>query len=251
MRVQPKCTRRLGAVATSPTMAKCSRRPPLLASLVASQVGALLWQGGATLGERANSLKNTPASQAQRVVQDRWTEPSLGRRTRDIAQSCLHKTPFACHAQTIMEISHAILLTNAAVSFYNLGTIWFAQVVVYPLFHQVGEGEYIDYHRDYARRIPLPVILPGALSFTLPVVLAFFRPESVPTWIVIANALCAGVSLFVTVLLAIPRHSLLESAGKQPQVIQDLIACNWPRTAAILVSAGLTLIMVLLAFKPV
>ena len=150
-----------------------------------------------------------------------------------------------------MDISHAFLLINAVVILYNLGTIWFAQIVVYPLFHQVGEGEYTAYHRDYARRIPLPVILPGVLSFTLPLVLVFLRPDSVPTWIVVANAVCAGVSLFVTVALAIPRHSLLENGGKQPHVIRELVAFNWPRTAAISISAGLTVAMLLLAFKPI
>ena len=49
--------------------------------------------------------------------------------------------------------------------FYVLGGIWFAQIVVYPLFGKVGEDEYVAYHRFYSSRIPLPVILPGFASF--------------------------------------------------------------------------------------
>ena len=65
-------------------------------------------------------------------------------------------------------------------SFYVLSGIWFAQIVVYPLFGKVGRDEYVTYHRFYSSRIPLPVILPGFASFLLPLVLVFIRPESVP-----------------------------------------------------------------------
>ncbi|HSX94663.1 MAG TPA: hypothetical protein VLG41_17180, partial [Hydrogenophaga sp.] len=67
--------------------------------------------------------------------------------------------------------------------FYSLGTIWFAQLVIYPLFAKVGSAEYIGYHGFYARRIPAPVIVPGFLSFILPVVVLFFRPDPVPAWL--------------------------------------------------------------------
>lgn len=150
-----------------------------------------------------------------------------------------------------MDFSHAFLLIHAVVMLYNLGTIWFAQIVVYPLFHQVGVEEYVAYHREYARRIPLPVILPGFSSFLLPVVLVFFRPDPVPPWMVFANVVCAGVGFLVSVALAIPRHNRLERAGKQPQVIRELVAFNWPRTASISVSAGLSVAMLLEAFRPI
>ena len=45
----------------------------------------------------------------------------------------------------------SMVLTNA------VGQIWFAQVVVYPLFTKVGEAEYVAYHKFYSSRIPLPV----------------------------------------------------------------------------------------------
>jgi hypothetical protein len=150
-----------------------------------------------------------------------------------------------------MDISHAFLLINSVVILYNLGTIWFAQIVVYPLFHQVGVDDYVAYHREYSRRIPLPVVLPGFSSFLLPVVLVFLRPDSVPHWMVVANVVCGGVGFFVTVALAIPRHIRLEKGGKQPQVIRELVACNWPRTVSISVSAGLSVAMLLKAFTPI
>jgi hypothetical protein len=126
----------------------------------------------------------------------------------------------------MMYFAHLFLLFWTVVIFYVLGVIWFAQIVVYPLFGKVGPDEYIAYHRFYSSRIPLPVVIPGFASFLLPIVLVFFRPDSVSLWIALANAACGLVGLFVTVALEIPRHARLEKGGKQEAVIRELIRYN-------------------------
>lgn len=151
----------------------------------------------------------------------------------------------------MMNFSHGFLLLCAVLACYNLGTIWFVQLVVYPLFAKVGAEEYMVYHRSYSSWIPLPVILPGFASFLLPIVLIFSRPDSIPLWLTLTNAACGLLSLYVTVALEIPRHSCLENGGKQASVIQELIFYNWPRTLGITGSACLTLAMLTLAFAPV
>jgi hypothetical protein len=150
-----------------------------------------------------------------------------------------------------MNFSHWFLLLYAVLIFYNLGVIWFVQIVVYPLFAQVGLKEYVTYHRFYASQIPLPVIVPGFASFLWPLALIFLRPVSIPLWLALANAACGLLSLYVTVALEIPRHHQLENGGKQMVVIQELIRYNWPRTFGIVGSACLTLAMLTLAFAPV
>lgn len=150
-----------------------------------------------------------------------------------------------------MDFAHWLLLVWTVVIFYVTGGIWFAQIVVYPLFAKVGRVEYVAYHRFYSSRIPLPVILPGFASFLLPVALVFLRPDSVPLSLALANAGCGLVGLFVTVALEIPRHARLEKWGKQEAVIRELILYNWPRTLAISGSALLTLWMLTAAFSPV
>ncbi len=150
-----------------------------------------------------------------------------------------------------MDFAHWFLLFWTVVIFYVTGGIWFAQIVVYPLFGKVGEKEYVAYHKFYSSRIPLPVIVPGFASFLLPIALVFLRPESVPLSLALANVACALVGLFVTVALEIPRHARLEKGGKQEVVIRELILYNWPRTLAITVSALLTLLMLTTAFSPV
>jgi hypothetical protein len=150
-----------------------------------------------------------------------------------------------------MDFPHGFLLFCTLLGFYILGVTWFAQLVVYPLFAKVGADDYVTYHTCYSRQIPLPVILPGFASFILPVVLIFFRPESVPVGIAVANAACGLVALVVTVALEIPRHNRLEKGGKQEMVIQELIRYNWPRTFGITGFALLTLMMLMWAFSPI
>jgi hypothetical protein len=150
-----------------------------------------------------------------------------------------------------MDFAHWLLLGWTVLILYVFGEIWFVQIVVYPLFGKVGENEYVAYHRFYSSRIPLPVIVPGFVSFLLPIALVFLGPGSVPTWIYLANVVCGLVGLLVTVALEIPRHARLEKDGKQEVMIRELILFNWPRTLSITGSAFLTVLMILSAFSPV
>jgi hypothetical protein len=149
-----------------------------------------------------------------------------------------------------MDFGHSVLLFALVVQIYNLGTIWFAQCVVYPLFGQVGAQDYIAYHRFYASHILFVIVIPGFLSFILPLVVFVFLPQSVSALMALANVVMGFIGLAVTVGLEIPRHNKLERTGKNGALIAELIAYNWPRTASITVSAGLTLAMAAQAFVP-
>jgi hypothetical protein len=151
----------------------------------------------------------------------------------------------------MMDFSHWFLVLCALVVFYNLGVAWFAQVVIYPLFGQVGPAEYRAYHLFYSSRIWLPVIVPGFACFLLPVALIFLRPDTVAQGLALANAACGILALIVSVSLEIPRHARLEKGGKQGAVIRELILYNWTRTLVITGSALLTLLMLTAPFTPV
>lgn len=141
-----------------------------------------------------------------------------------------------------MKTSDLLLLLWSALSFWELGQIWFAQIVIYPLFARVGESEYVAYHRFYSRHIPLPVILPGFATFLLPIPLALYGP-AVPGWMSTANIVAGIVGLLVTVLLEIPRHNRLERSGKNDTTIAELIRFNWPRTLSITAQSITTFLM--------
>jgi hypothetical protein len=150
-----------------------------------------------------------------------------------------------------MDFGHSVLLFALFIQVYNLATIWFVQIVVYPLFGKVGPSEYIPYHRFYTSHILLVVIIPGFLSFLLPIAVFACLPDGVPALLAIANIAMGLVGLAVTVGLEIPRHGRLERGGKNDKLIAELIRYNWPRTASITVSAALTIAMAAKAFTPV
>jgi hypothetical protein len=147
-----------------------------------------------------------------------------------------------------MTVSHSLLLFALCLQFYNAGTIWFCQRMAYPLFGKVGEADYVAFHKFYLSRIPLPVIIPGFLSFLTPVAVLIWLPGTVSVWMGWVNVVCGAVGLYVTVVLEIPRHGRLENGGKNERIIAELTSYNWPRTLSITVSAGLTLWMVIQAF---
>lgn len=149
-----------------------------------------------------------------------------------------------------MDIGHGLLLAAFCVQLYDLGTIWIVQQVVYPVFGQVGEADYVTYHRFYVRRIPLPIIVPGFASFLLPVAVWATLPPTVPQALAALNVAMGVTGVLVTVAPEIPRHRRLERA-RDPRVIEELIRHNRPRTLSISASAALTLAMVLQAFAPV
>lgn len=141
-----------------------------------------------------------------------------------------------------MQSEQLALLFWAVLAFWVLGQIWFCQIVIYPLFARAGADNYIDYHRFYTSRIPLVVIIPGFLSFLVPIPLALFGP-AVPAWMSVANIVTGICGLLVTVFLAIPRHGRLERGGKNDQTIAELVRYNWPRTASITAQSAVTVMM--------
>lgn len=149
-----------------------------------------------------------------------------------------------------MDLAHWLLVFCTGVVFYVTGGIWFAQVVVYPLFGKVGEGEYVAYHKFYSSRIPRPVIFPGFALMISTLALPFLAPDSVPAWMPLAILACAVVAMYVIVAFEIPRHARLEKGGKQEAVIRELVLYNWPRTLSITGSAILTLMMLAATFQP-
>jgi hypothetical protein len=120
--------------------------------------------------------------------------------------------------------------------------MWYAQLVIYPMFAKVGPDEAREYHRFYARRIPLPVILPGFASFFTPIAVALYGPV-LPAWQNVANMVGGMFSFVMTVAFLIPRHSWFERHGKNPQIVAELVRYNWVRTAAMTVQAGVTICM--------
>lgn len=147
-----------------------------------------------------------------------------------------------------MTVPQGLAIAASVVTTWSMAQLWFAQIVVYPLFANVGADDYRAYHQSYGRRIPLPVILPGFASFLMPPVLAWLGPPA-PYWLTAVHIACGLVGLVVTVALEIPRHARLEKHGRDDILIAELVRFNWPRTLAMTGATGCCLVIFIEAWR--
>ena len=124
-----------------------------------------------------------------------------------------------------------LLLVHAAATLFMTGVIWFVQLVHYPLFAAVGEGEAAAYHRAHGRRTSWVVGPPMLVELATALALAWMPPAGLGrAWAWSALALL-GVVWLSTAVLQVPAHQRLD-AGRDPVTERRLVAGNWIRTVA-------------------
>ena len=128
-------------------------------------------------------------------------------------------------------VTKCTLLIQVASTLSMVGLIWFVQVVHYPLFARVGHVEFPAYEADH-QRLTTYVVAPLMLAELATAVLLFWwRPPGVPTWL-IAVALATLLSIWVsTYLVQVPQHRAL-SESFDASVQARLVSGNWFRTIA-------------------
>jgi|SRR5829696_7290696 hypothetical protein len=127
---------------------------------------------------------------------------------------------------------------NLALAAYMTGVIWVVQLVLYPSFAEVGEGEWSAYHAAHSRRIT-PVVAPVMLAHPLvATALLLDRPGPLAA---VNLALAAGL-LLVTAAVFARLHGRLT-----PAAVGRLVRLNVLRTVAWTASAGVALALLLSA----
>ena len=141
---------------------------------------------------------------------------------------------------------NAVLLTNAAATWFLAGLIWFVQVVHYPSFARVGPEAFAAYHRGHTTLTTRVVILPMCVELltALALLLPAYRPPSVPLGWAVAGAALVAVLWASTALLQVPAHNRLAAGGWSPEVCESLCRWNWIRTAGWTARAVLLAIVV-------
>ena len=115
---------------------------------------------------------------------------------------------------------------HAVATWAMVGIIWMVQVVVYPGFAKVPVAGFVDWHRDYTRRMGFvvgPLMLAemvGALTWVLR------RPDSVRAWMAAGTL---GAIWVCTVLVQVRQHQRL-SEQHDVALIRRLVRGNWLRT---------------------
>ena len=146
-------------------------------------------------------------------------------------------------------VDKLLLLTHAAATLFLVGLIWFVQVVHYPLFAQVGAGEFIAYAASHGQRTTYVVTGPMLVELITAVWLVVRGvPGGAPTvvaWVGLALVAAVWLSTF---FLQVPQHTALAS-GFQPEPWRVLVTSNWLRTAAWTARGGLVLYLLARAMR--
>src|SRR5262252_6784198 len=131
-----------------------------------------------------------------------------------------------------MPLTRWTLLAYLGLSLYDAGMSWVLQLMHYPLYHQVGAAEFVEYIRLNNRRAVVPAILPALMTLAVSVLMLWRRPPVVPRAIAIA---AVGLNVAVIISTAIWQgrlHGQLAETGKADTAINLLVASNWIRTTA-------------------
>lgn len=123
----------------------------------------------------------------------------------------------------------AVFVANVAATFFMVGLTWFVQVVHYPLFDAVGQGDFAEYHRLHSKRTTWVVLPPMAIELVTSFIL-LFDPPAGETGLVLAGAALAAMTWLLTAAGAAPAHGRIGKEGLDPVLLRRLTRISWIRT---------------------
>jgi hypothetical protein len=126
-------------------------------------------------------------------------------------------------------MAELLLLLQLASTLAMVGLIWFVQVVHYPLFSKVGQGNFRDYEQSHQQQTTLvvaPLMLTEALTA---VAIIWLRPAGVPLTVAIIGLLLVGLLWASTFFWQVPAHGRL-AREFDAATHRRLVASNWFRT---------------------
>ena len=123
----------------------------------------------------------------------------------------------------------ALEVVHIVSTFWMVATIWFVQIVHYPLFRQVGDAAFVRYEEEHVQRItwvvaPFMLVELGSAVTLLPVL----GVETRTGWIGLGLLAVIWLSTF---LVQVPLHERLR---REPSAdtVRKLVVTNWVRTVA-------------------
>lgn len=140
-----------------------------------------------------------------------------------------------------MNADTAILLLNAAATWFMAGLIWFVQVVHYPLFSGIGAPAFAAYEAEHQRRTTR-IVAPVMLIELATTGLLSWRTTVNDRTLALVGASLLAVIWASTWLLQVPLHARL-SRGLDKALVNRLVLTNWVRTVAWTGRALITLVL--------
>jgi hypothetical protein len=142
------------------------------------------------------------------------------------------------------------MVVCTALAWYNTGTSWVTQQVLYRLRPLVGSMDAAAYQAQYTEVIQLPIVTGFGLLLLATAVLLWVRPPDVPEWAVWIGAALEGLAVWASLTRDIPLQVRMATEGVSPALNAELTGGSWLRAAAITAHAVLLGWMVRRAMEP-
>lgn len=123
-----------------------------------------------------------------------------------------------------------LAVANVVLAAFLAGIIWLVQLVVYPMFLDVGPGGFPAWETEHSERITPVVGVPILGQLAVAAALLLTAPAA-SRWLVRVNLGLVVLALAVTGLVSVPLHDDL-ARGFSAATIDDLVQTNWVRTVA-------------------
>lgn len=135
------------------------------------------------------------------------------------------------HVNLFPILDALVFAVTVAATIWMTTIIWFVQIVHYPLFEDVGEDAFAEYHRKHewwtSFIVGPPMFMEATGSFYLYLSPPFL--EQSVLWLV--GFVLVLVPLASTAFIQVPQHGKLRD-GYDPETIHRLVRWNWIRTVA-------------------
>lgn len=128
---------------------------------------------------------------------------------------------------------YVVLAACLALAWYNVGTVWTTQRVLFPLRAFVGQSDYLGYEAHYADLTQIPIVTVFSLLLLVTALLLWVRPSELPEWSVWMGALLEAVTVFWALGPQLPLQARIGREGFTESLYNQVVAGNWVRTAAI------------------
>ena len=118
-----------------------------------------------------------------------------------------------------------VLVLHVATTLLMVGLIWLIQIVHYPLFAQIGDSSFCDYHQRHTHRMTI-IVAPLMLLELATGLLLWFRMPLQPVWLF--NTMAMAVIWGSTAFWQVPLHKQLPRADGAARRAQQVRAVDAP-----------------------
>lgn len=145
---------------------------------------------------------------------------------------------------------HLTFAACLALAWYNTGTMWIAQRVLFPLRALAGSADAYAYDTRLAELMQVPAVAMFSLLLLVTALLLWTRPAEVPDWAVWVGALLEALALGSSVTREAPILARMGREGLSEALTGHVLAVNWLRTTAVTAHAVLLSWMALRVMAP-